>query len=490
MAGWAGFTEEDLRILKVSVKDSHGVAKKPAQLKRPRTARSQFVSQFGESPEPVLHPSQRLSQPQTTDKLATNKTDKAAASSHHGNTTTTDVAAKIQNKDGQHPVSTDSSVASDNVKVVRELDEVEAISVDINKMETFQKQQKMIQEANKQKREYLTKTISERQKKAKAENAKLTKIQRELSHLDDLLSTDVGIIRDKIEEASLQYQEAQRKYEKAEQDFIKAKMNLFEKGETKEQLTEHLYTIINQNEVRKAKKLAELMKQLEMEISLEEMEIQIPAIPPLMNFNSVHTINSPLRKMSDVPSHQNHGSGGSLSGGTSEKQGNIQQVTNEKQVNIQQSTNEKAGNIQHSTNEHAAKTSNVTSENGVNMNAAPTSSDVSDKTTLLQMCTLPGSQSESCGKDQIEGSQRTEEVTDKTSGLTDPSTPAVKDQHAENKTVESNSAILSGADNTGTSSSKNGIIHDTNQNCLSVNTAERAVPSSYTTAELNNNGST
>ena len=35
-------------------------------------------------------------------------------------------------------------------------------SSEINRIEVFQKQQKMIEEANKQKREYLTKTISER----------------------------------------------------------------------------------------------------------------------------------------------------------------------------------------------------------------------------------------------------------------------------------------------------------------------------------------
>ena len=43
-------------------------------------------------------------------------------------------------------------------------------------------------------------------------------------------------------------------------------MDLFEKGEAKESLTEHLYTIIHQNEVRKAKKLVELMEKLTMEV--------------------------------------------------------------------------------------------------------------------------------------------------------------------------------------------------------------------------------
>lgn len=42
-------------------------------------------------------------------------------------------------------------------------------------------------------------------------------------------------------------------------------MDLHKKSQQKEQLTEHLYTVIHQNEQRKAKKLSELMNKLEME---------------------------------------------------------------------------------------------------------------------------------------------------------------------------------------------------------------------------------
>ncbi|XP_050388387.1 RAB6-interacting golgin isoform X2 [Patella vulgata] len=181
----------------------------------------------------------------------------------------------------------------------RELDESEVLNVELTTMENFQKQQKMIEEANKQKKALLSKTLDERRKKAKAESVKLTKIQKELNHLDHLLTADVSVIRDKIEMASLEYLDAQKRYDKAEKEVISAKMNLFEKGELKERLTEHLYTIIHQNEVRKAKKLAELMEILEMEISAEEMELQVTSIPTLTNFNSVHTLTSPTRKHSE-----------------------------------------------------------------------------------------------------------------------------------------------------------------------------------------------
>jgi RAB6-interacting golgin len=53
------------------------------------------------------------------------------------------------------------------------------------------------------------------------------------------------------------------------------------KSELKEHLTEHLYTIIHQNELRKANKLSELMKELEME---QNTEYQI--LPSLHQHNT------------------------------------------------------------------------------------------------------------------------------------------------------------------------------------------------------------
>ena len=66
-----------------------------------------------------------------------------------------------------------------------------------------------------------------------------------------------------------------KRYERAEAEFISAKMNLHDKTETKDQLTEHLCSIIQQNEERKAKKLSELMAKLELadqEVNLEMAE--------------------------------------------------------------------------------------------------------------------------------------------------------------------------------------------------------------------------
>lgn len=69
-------------------------------------------------------------------------------------------------------------------------------------------------------------------------------------------------------------------------------MDLHCKSELKEQLTEHLYTIIHQNEVRKAKKLADLMKELEMENG-EDSDLQLPELPPLSSFQQTNLHLSP-----------------------------------------------------------------------------------------------------------------------------------------------------------------------------------------------------
>lgn len=53
-----------------------------------------------------------------------------------------------------------------------------------------------------------------------------------------------------------------KRLEKAEAEYVAAKLDLHKKTEVKEQLTEHLCAIIQQNELRKARKLEELMLQL------------------------------------------------------------------------------------------------------------------------------------------------------------------------------------------------------------------------------------
>ena len=56
-----------------------------------------------------------------------------------------------------------------------------------------------------------------------------------------------------------------RRYERAEKEFIAAKLSLHEKRERKELLTEHLCKIISENEQKKAEKLTQLMRAMNLE---------------------------------------------------------------------------------------------------------------------------------------------------------------------------------------------------------------------------------
>lgn len=68
----------------------------------------------------------------------------------------------------------------------------------------------------------------------------------------------------------------QLRFSRAEKEFLDSKQNLFAKMERKELLTKHLCTIIEQNELRKAKKLSELMGKLSIDTgSTAELVINV-----------------------------------------------------------------------------------------------------------------------------------------------------------------------------------------------------------------------
>lgn len=70
-----------------------------------------------------------------------------------------------------------------------------------------------------------------------------------------------------------------KRYEKAESEYVTSKLDLHRKTEVKEQLTEHLYAIIQQNELRKAEKLQELMLQLQLHAAEAAERRDAPAGP-------------------------------------------------------------------------------------------------------------------------------------------------------------------------------------------------------------------
>ena len=87
-----------------------------------------------------------------------------------------------------------------------------------------------------------------------------------------MVTADVSIVRNHIEAATRSYFQSQRRYEQAEKEFIAAKIELHEKSELQKQLTEHLYTIIHQNKLRKAQKLDKLSSQLDSNISKDDVK--------------------------------------------------------------------------------------------------------------------------------------------------------------------------------------------------------------------------
>ncbi|XP_032949958.1 RAB6-interacting golgin isoform X3 [Rhinolophus ferrumequinum] len=132
-----------------------------------------------------------------------------------------------------------------------------------------------MEEKNKRKKALLAKAIAERSKRTEAETMKLKRIQKELQALDDMVSADIGILRNRIDQASLDYSYARKRFDRAEAEYITAKLDLQRKTDTKEQLTEHLCTIIQQNELRKARKLEELMLQLDVQADEETMDPEV-----------------------------------------------------------------------------------------------------------------------------------------------------------------------------------------------------------------------
>lgn len=163
-------------------------------------------------------------------------------------------------------------------KISEELSKDAAISREINAVEQYRIQQKVMEEQNKKKKQLLAEALVARQKRTKQEAVKLQKIKQQLEHLDHILSVDVSIVRDRIEEASREFVEAQKRYDRAEKEFVSSKLDLHEKQEHKDQLTEHLYTIIHQNELRKAKKLTELMECLDLEDD-QSISVSIEGVP-------------------------------------------------------------------------------------------------------------------------------------------------------------------------------------------------------------------
>uniref|UniRef100_UPI00398EF5E8 RAB6-interacting golgin n=1 Tax=Pristiophorus japonicus TaxID=55135 RepID=UPI00398EF5E8 len=290
MAGWAGFSDEELTRIK-QLKDPL-VSEKPERFRRvPSTNKSrqqlqrERAVQQQESRRTIEHdevvftlPEQQLSKPkmrplQATEIPSPQPGPKQILQETEKQPTETGVShQKETDKPGTKASFTfqDSSIKELSTEQIKGVEFRER-----SRLEQLQLEQRVMEEKNKRKKALLSKAIAERSKRTIAETVKLKQIQKELQTLDDLLSSDVNILRNRIEQSSWEYHQAKKRYDKAEVEYIAAKMNLYKTTELKEQLTEHLCTIIQQNELRKANKLEELMQQLEMGTDEERLELEI-----------------------------------------------------------------------------------------------------------------------------------------------------------------------------------------------------------------------
>ena len=92
----------------------------------------------------------------------------------------------------------------------------------------------------------LEKAINDRKRITDTETKKLEIVHSELQKIDMMLTSDVKLLRNLIEQASLEYMEAQKRYDRAEKEFVESKLHLHSSLERKELLTDHLCAIIEQ----------------------------------------------------------------------------------------------------------------------------------------------------------------------------------------------------------------------------------------------------
>ncbi|KAM7054173.1 RAB6-interacting golgin isoform 2-T2 [Molossus nigricans] len=284
--GWAGFSEEELRRLKQS-KDPFEPQRRPPvkksrqQLQREKALQEQSQKLGLRDGSTRLPPEQQLSAPQQ--RFHHQEAPPHALAAPGSLTLTAPVGDGNPQGTERHPRelglenSRDGHMSAEVVppRPDCKLEKKKVELQEKSRWEVLQQEQRLMEEKNKRKKALLAKAIAERSKRTQAETVKLKRIQKELQALDDMVSADIGILRNRIDQASLDYSNAQKRFDRAEAEYVTAKLDLQRKTDIKEQLTEHLCTIIQQNELRKARKLEELMQQLDVQADEEALELDV-----------------------------------------------------------------------------------------------------------------------------------------------------------------------------------------------------------------------
>ena len=280
MSGWTGFTDEELRRLKNQESSEHKTSKinqKKAQTVKEKKLSRKIVKNVNkETVEDVASESveQKGTETMSNDdqqviekQVLQERTSADPLLSQEIRTAELSVDKTPRQKE-ENFKDIDSTISKNDTSEEDMVDKV-LVHTDYQKremeqvtLEKIQKQQKIIEEQNKKKQKLIQETLQQRFKETQTEAEKLKSVQKELQKLDKILQTDVDVLRSKIEEASLQYSQAQKRFQTAEKEYVEAKLDYFKKKEIKDQLTEHLCSIIQQNEMRKSKKLEEILSKL------------------------------------------------------------------------------------------------------------------------------------------------------------------------------------------------------------------------------------
>ncbi|XP_032016906.1 RAB6-interacting golgin isoform X1 [Hylobates moloch] len=284
--GWAGFSEEELRRLKQTKDPFEPQRRFPAKKSRQQLQREKALVEQSQKlglqdGSTSLLPEQLLSAPKQRVNVQKPPFSSPALPSHF--TLTSPVGDGQPQGIESQPKELgleNSHDGHNNVEILPpkpdcKLEKKKVELQEKSRWEVLQQEQRLMEEKNKRKKALLAKAIAERSKRTQAETMKLKRIQKELQALDDMVSADIGILRNRIDQASLDYSYARKRFDRAEAEYIAAKLDIQRKTEIKEQLTEHLCTIIQQNELRKAKKLEELMQQLDVQADEETLELEV-----------------------------------------------------------------------------------------------------------------------------------------------------------------------------------------------------------------------
>ncbi|XP_054979406.1 RAB6-interacting golgin isoform X2 [Sorex araneus] len=218
--GWAGFSEEELRRLKQRKDPFEPQRRLPAKRDRQQLPRERAPSAQNERHLGVQHgggaalpeqlppaPKQNLCpQPPHSPPPVPASTPALPASTGDGN-------AQDRGARGPDlgPTNSHEGPGSAEVRPPQPDGKLETKKVELqekSRWEVLQQEQRLMEEKNKRKKALLAKAIAERSRRTQAETLKLKRIQKELQALDDMVSADIGILRNRIDQASLEYSAA------------------------------------------------------------------------------------------------------------------------------------------------------------------------------------------------------------------------------------------------------------------------------------------